>query len=115
MNIMEKQKFEIVKKHIDELDYMSLLSLGCPKNEYDGESEKIAKRINSDMSPEEIALLIDNVFTESFCTGVDMSNPYDPKEIKIDEKKDYNVYISERILKIAKRLCYELKNRIIYL
>lgn len=104
MNNMEKQKFEIVKKYIDEMDYMGLLSLGCPKNEYDGESEKIAIRIKPDMSPEEIALLINDVFTKSFYECIDVHNSSGLIEHKVEESNEYINYISPRVLKTAKEL-----------
>ena len=108
MKDMQKTKFEIVKKYVDEMDYMDLLSLGCPKNEYDGESEKIASDIRFDMSVEEIASIIDNVFVNSFFTGIDISNPSDPKEVRIDGGEEYNDITSPKLLKAANSIYNEL-------
>lgn len=108
MKDMNKTKFEIVKKYIDEMDYMGLLDLGCPKSEYDSESERIANRINLGMSVEEIALIIGEVFINSFFTGVDISDPSDPKEVKLDGAEDYNKNIGPAILNVANSIYKDL-------
>lgn len=35
---------EIIKKHIDKLDYMGFLRMGAPNDEYDVESQMILER-----------------------------------------------------------------------
>ena len=67
---MDKQKwkrvFFIVKKCIDEMDYLSLLADGAPKDEFDNESLMICSRIRSTRSAEEIAVIIAEVFNDQF-------------------------------------------------
>lgn len=58
--------FYIVKKYIDECDYMSLLSFGAPADEYDIESRYICKLINNKCSVEEIAQVIADTFSQYF-------------------------------------------------
>ena len=59
-------KFNIVKKYIDEMDYYGLLAQGSPEDEFDNESAIIAYQINPDMSPENVAYVISQTFYEAF-------------------------------------------------
>lgn len=59
-------KFDIVKKYIDEMDYYGLLAQGSPEDEFDNESAIIAYQINPDMSPENVAYVISQTFYEAF-------------------------------------------------
>ena len=60
------EKFIIVKKYIDELDYYGLLAQGSPEDEFDRESTIIAYQINADMSAEDVAFIIAETFYEAF-------------------------------------------------
>lgn len=60
------EKFEIVKKYIDELDYYGLLAQGSPADEFDRESTIIAYQINKNMTAEDIAFIIADTFFEAF-------------------------------------------------
>ena len=62
----KKDKFLIVKKFIDQMDYYSLLAGGAPFDEFDIESKKISKIIRYDHSVQEIANIIASVFNEQF-------------------------------------------------
>lgn len=57
--------FPIVKKHIDEMDYASLLPY-APADEYDIESMEIAKKITAASTAPEIAAIIADVFNAMF-------------------------------------------------
>lgn len=58
--------FDIVKKHIDELDIYSLFAAGAPDDEYDIESEMICADISADSSEEDIARAAAAVFERMF-------------------------------------------------
>ena len=58
--------FDIVKKRIDEADYMSLLKTGAPDDEYDLESEMISSAISAGSSADEIAEIISDIFSKMF-------------------------------------------------
>ena len=62
----KKDKFLIVKKFIDQMDYYSLLAGGAPFDEFDIESKKISEIIRYDHSVQEIANIIASVFNEQF-------------------------------------------------
>ena len=59
-------RYQIVKKQIDRMDYLGLLSGGAPKDEFDREAKEIAERITPEMSAREIAEIIADVFNNSF-------------------------------------------------
>lgn len=108
---MRKTKYEIVKKYVDELDYMGFLSGGCPKDEYDCESKRIADWIKLDMSVNEISRIIEAVFYHSFFTGVDLSDPSDPKIIDFGKEEGIKEQLSEedyRPIWIAQKIYDEL-------
>lgn len=58
--------FDLVKRHIDELDHLGLLSGGAPADEYDLESRQIARAVTAATSPEDIAETIAKVFAANF-------------------------------------------------
>lgn len=60
------QKYKIVKKYIDEMDYYSLLSCGAPNDEFDIESHEISVRITNTQTERDIAQIIMEVFNKTF-------------------------------------------------
>ena len=62
----EKEKFLIIKKFIDQMDYYALLAGGAPSDEFDSESKEISNRVRFDHSAQEIAYIIASVFNRSF-------------------------------------------------
>ena len=59
-------KYSIVKKHVDEMDYYSLLLNGAPDDEFDPESWEISDKISCDQTQEDIARIIADVFNRTF-------------------------------------------------
>ena len=59
-------RFRIIKKYIDQMDYYALLAGGAPSNEFDIESREISARIRDDHSAQDIAVIIASVFNEHF-------------------------------------------------
>lgn len=59
-------KYLIVKKYIDEVDYLSLLSGGAPSNEFDSESREISDKITYAHTEQDIASVIAEVFSRAF-------------------------------------------------
>ncbi len=59
-------KYLIVKKYIDEMDYLSLLSGGAPSNEFDSESREISDKITDAHTEQDIASVIAEVFSRTF-------------------------------------------------
>ena len=59
-------KYLIVKKYIDEMDYLSLLSGGAPGDEFDFESQEICDKITYAHTEQEIASVIAEVFSRTF-------------------------------------------------
>ena len=55
-------RFHVVKKYIDQMDYYGLLASGAPSNEFDIESKEISARISDDHSVQDIAEIIASVF-----------------------------------------------------
>lgn len=60
------QKYLIVKKYVDEMDYCSLLAVGAPNNEFDTESQEISDKITYVQTEWDIARIIAEVFNRSF-------------------------------------------------
>ena len=60
------EKFLIIKKFIDKMDYYALLAGGAPSDEFDIESKEISKRVRYDHSAQEIANIIASVFNKQF-------------------------------------------------
>ena len=60
------ERFHVVKKHIDLMDYYSLLASGAPSDEFDIESEEISARVRYEHSVQEIAEIIASVFNRFF-------------------------------------------------
>lgn len=63
-------KYLIVKKHIDEMDYCSLLSGGAPNDEFDSESQEISDKITDAHTEQDIAGIIAEVFNRTFNDNV---------------------------------------------
>lgn len=82
------QKFQIVKRYIDERDVYCLLADGCPNDEFDIESEQIANLISETDTEQQIAAVCADVFTKMF------GEKFRPKEF----------------LKVAKSIKDELQN-----
>jgi len=59
-------KYNIIKEHIDSIDYYSLLSGGAPNDEFDSESRAIAGLISTESTADDIANIITNVFEKAF-------------------------------------------------
>ncbi len=59
-------KFLVVKKYIDQMDYYALLASGAPSDEFDMESKEISARIRYEHSAQDIAEIIASVFNEYF-------------------------------------------------
>ena len=59
-------KFLVVKKYIDQMDYYDLLASGAPSDEFDIESKEISSRVRYDHSVQDIAEIIASVFNEYF-------------------------------------------------
>lgn len=59
-------KYLIVKKYIDEMDYLSLLSGGAPSDEFDFESQEICDKITYAHTEQDIASVIAEVFSRTF-------------------------------------------------
>ena len=59
-------KFRVIKKHIDRMDYYNLLATGAPSDEFDFESEEICARVKCEHSVLEIAEIIASVFNKHF-------------------------------------------------
>ena len=59
-------RFHVVKKYIDQMDYYCLLASGAPSYEFDIESKEISARISDDHSAQDIAEIIASVFNEYF-------------------------------------------------
>ena len=57
-------RFHIVKKYIDQMDYYDLLASGAPSDEFDIESKEISVRIRDDHSVQDIAEIIALVFNK---------------------------------------------------
>ena len=60
--------FDVVKRAIDITDCECLLEIGCPADEYDGESSMIADRLRPHMDKYQIASVIAEVMTSQFDT-----------------------------------------------
>ena len=59
-------KFLVIKKYIDEMDYYALLASGAPSDEFDIETKEICARVQSDHSAQDIAGIIASVFNAHF-------------------------------------------------
>ena len=59
-------KFLVVKKYIDQMDYYGLLASGAPSDEFDIETKEISARISDDHSVQDIAVIIASVFNDYF-------------------------------------------------
>lgn len=59
-------KFEIIKKYIDEYDYWGLLAGHAPNDEFDSYSKQLSEIIIEKDSVEDIASLIASIVDKSF-------------------------------------------------
>lgn len=59
-------KFSVVKRHIDKMDYYGLLASDAPTDEYDSESKLISNSITDSSTIQEIASVIVGVFNRQF-------------------------------------------------
>lgn len=59
-------RFEIVKKYIDEYDYYGLLADGAPNDELDSYSQKIASIITEKDTVKDIAILMAETMDTAF-------------------------------------------------
>ena len=64
--MFKKDKFFVVKKFIDQMDYYALLAGGSPSDEFDLESRMISEMLQYDHSAQEIANIIASVFNKQF-------------------------------------------------
>ncbi len=67
---MGMNKFEIVKKYIDEYDYYGLLACHAPDDEFDSYSQQLADSIRGDDTVEDIARLIANIMDKAFAEEI---------------------------------------------
>lgn len=63
-------RFEIVKKYIDEYDYYDLLACGAPNDEFDSYLRKFANTITEKDSIEDIARLISETIDKAFAEEI---------------------------------------------
>lgn len=59
-------KYFIIKKYIDELDYLNLLANHAPGDEFDGESKEIAVKVTESLTVQGIAWIIAEVLNKQF-------------------------------------------------
>jgi len=59
-------RFHVIKKYIDQMDYYDLLASGAPSNEFDLESKEISARIRYGHTVQDIAEIIASVFNKYF-------------------------------------------------
>lgn len=59
-------KFELVKKNIDNYNFMGLLGISGATDEFDNESRMISERISNEDTSVDIAKKICDVFNEQF-------------------------------------------------
>lgn len=80
-------KYDIVKKHIDEYDYYNLLACHAPSDEFDSYSHKLAQIITENDTVEHIATLLADTLDKAF--GEDV-NPVRYMETAQKIKTDLN-------------------------
>ncbi len=85
--------YEIIKKHIDKLDYMGFLKMGAPDDEYDMESLLILKWMNASPSEKRIAKAICNVFSSMF------GQKFEETDFSVVARDIYLDLITEGIIK----------------
>ena len=59
-------KYFIIKKYIDELDYLNLLANHAPGDEFDEESKEIAVKVTESLTVQGIAWIIAEVLNKHF-------------------------------------------------
>ena len=77
-NLYTNDLFKIIKYEVDKFDAYSLLDSGCPKNEFDLESQMIYTKLKKGMSKEQIAKIMADVFIEMFGDDYKIENFYKP-------------------------------------
>lgn len=60
------EKYEIIKKYLDEYDYYGLLAGGAPRDEFVGEAHGLAEIISEQDSADEIAAKLANTLDTAF-------------------------------------------------
>ena len=78
--------YDIVKSVIDEWDPFDLFEMGCPEDEYNGESRAISNDTDSHSSINELAEVISEVFSRSFGETFTSEDCLEPAE------KIYNIF-----------------------
>ena len=68
--IFKMNKFEIIKKYIDEYDYYGLLAGHAPNDEFDSYSQMFADTITEYDSAEDIARLIAETMDKAFAEKI---------------------------------------------
>jgi hypothetical protein len=63
-------RFEIIKKYIDEYDYFGLLASHAPNDEFDEYSQKLVDTITKEDSSEDIAKMIANIMDKAFAEEI---------------------------------------------
>jgi hypothetical protein len=63
---MTSQIYVLIKRAVDRADPIHLLEIGAPDDEYEPEIREIASRVGECVNPEEIQLLLHEVFTKWF-------------------------------------------------
>lgn len=59
-------QYFMIKKHIDEMDYLNLLANHAPDDEFDTESKEISTKVTDSSTIQEIAFIIAEVFNKQF-------------------------------------------------
>ena len=63
-------KFDVIKKYIDEFDYYGLLASCAPNDEFDSYSHKFADVISENCTVEEIARIIAETMDKAFAEEI---------------------------------------------
>ncbi len=83
-------KFDIIKKYIDEFDYYSLLKIGAPNDEFDRYSKEFCNTIFKEDSVKDIAFVIAARLDTAFGNEVKAEKFLNTAEKIIDELIRYN-------------------------
>ncbi len=66
MIIDYKERFNVLRNKINKFDPQGLIGVGAPENEYDSEIQKILTALQGEITPEELAEKIKDIFSKSF-------------------------------------------------
>lgn len=107
--------FKKIRRIINKYDPIKLISIGCPKDEYDPEIKLILNDLSKCKSIKEINNLVYNIFVEMFEYGGKVKNFKDKKFKKIDpgyvgKKKSYNPIAKEIYFLMKVKKCPQCKN-----